>query len=526
MKKLKYLLAIALFPVGALANANQVNINVQYKDNPNSQVAASTFSDTKDDNKPSNVSLDLPSDILAHVQKNYPDNQKLQMEVGAMMLANRYANENPEVSYAIPSNITFKKNGTEIDVTRWNDQTNFHNNVAGGLRMPGAWEYMSNEDLDPSSVQGVAVLDSGLAANAPIDIKSRTMDGGAMLTCPNNDPYDYLEPCTGVGVSEVVKDEDKNLWHGTTVSSVIASNGPTLTGAAGKNAVNVLPVGVFPDGDNAPSELISAALDWLAGKNPLGAFPEPVPSNVNVVNMSLGIPKSADITDGDWKNFYIDSGLCQMYTDKIDTLTSQGKTVVIAAGNASSSINKSIPAGCPNVNAIVVQATTDAGSLANFSNFYNPEVCNDTNTETCWTVDSLVVNAPGSNVLALTSSDDTNTAKGVDDTIGIYGTSISAPQVAGIVSLLYTLYPADSATPMNYETVRAILKNAVGNQVTEGENILDANSIIKYALDNPPPLAPVTPSTNGDSSSDNTAIAVAAGVVAAAGATALGMLLF
>ena len=54
-----------------------------------------------------------------------------------------------------------------------------------------------------------------------------------------------------------------------------------------------------------------------------------------------------------------------------------GAVEVMSAGNDSSNIINTIPAGCTNIHAIIVESTQPNGNLSSFSNHYNPNNTSD-----------------------------------------------------------------------------------------------------------------------------------------------------
>ncbi|MCX7041876.1 MAG: S8 family serine peptidase [Gammaproteobacteria bacterium] len=326
---------------------------------------------------------------------------------------------NPNVKYVEIDRIlrpTFVPNDSFYAGNQWH-----YFEATGGIGMPAAW------DLSTGSGVVVAVLDTGitthsdLAANlvAGYDfIKDITTarDGNGRDSDPS-DLGDWVEAngCADGGPAQA---EDSS-WHGTHVAGTIAAVTNNAKGVAGiaYNA-KVMPLRVLGRCGGLSSD-ISDAVYWAAGGAVSG-----VPNNANpveVINMSLG-----------------GEGACGPSAQAaIDFAVAAGAVVVISAGNDNADTSLYQPANCANV--IVVGATTRNGAKSSFSNFGT-------------TVD---VSAPGGGdgSFIVSTWNDGLTGPGAEAYIGMQGTSMSAPHVAGTAALMQSLAASSPAA------VESVLKS-------------------------------------------------------------------
>jgi len=165
--------------------------------------------------------------------------------------------------------------------------------------------------------------------------------------------------------------------HGTHVAGIIGAK----TFGVAKNT-NLIPVRVLDCAGSGSYSSVIAGLDWIAANH--------TPGTAAVVNMSLGGSASSTL-DG-----------------AVTTLISKGINVVVAAGNSNSDACKSSPARVPD--ALTIAATDRNDNRASYSNFGS---CID-------------LFAPGSSI--------TSTWLGASGVNTISGTSMSAPNVSGIVA--------------------------------------------------------------------------------------------
>jgi len=497
MKKLILSTIAASLALGAYANdnPNQVELIVKYKKSANTMLMSSTNS--AEDKNYSIVKQINPTTAIVSVQNTAPQSMTLSTNAlgessasnnaqdQAYATAKAFMDKNPNVLYAIPKNSKMSayqlpsssaQSTSGQNVSSWDKQWDMENTKAG-LGAEGAWDYVTNgNDVT------VAVVDSGLAPNAPKDItKKLNLDNTYYFTMSGNDIV-------------VTRDiTDNGSYHGTHVAGTIAADGPNVSGVAGPvNGVTVMPVRALGDDGSGSTYAILDAVKWAAGGMPDGVTTETGGSieantaNVKVINLSLGMSRInpytnlPQITKKNWEKNYMGT-LCPAWKDAIDTAYSNGVTVVIAAGNDGHSVYNDIPAGCnfypdnPNiVHAIVVEASGPTGKLSSYSTYSDRD----------WGINSLFVRAPGGDSIA-TYIDESGKTVSYGESGEIYstmnggygymqGTSMATPHVAGLVSLIYSLDA--NATPSFVQTV---LKNAANPQ---NPDIVNAQAAVEYTI--------------------------------------------
>ncbi|WP_256251523.1 S8 family peptidase, partial [Burkholderia ubonensis] len=279
-----------------------------------------------------------------------------------------------------------------------------------GVNLPAAWTRTKGA---PTVV--TAVLDTGYRPHA--DLAPNLLPGYSFITNVNTsnngkgrdpdatDPGDWvtqqeLDNASGPFYHCASSPSDSS-WHGTRVAGLIGAVANNNTGIAGVSWLGkVLPVRVLGKCGGVTSD-IADAMRWAAGIPVSG-----VPTNSNpakVINLSLG-----------------GTGACsQTFQQAIDDVTARGVTVVVAAGNDGLSTAFDQPANCRGV--IAVGATDATGRRASFSNFGS----------------DVALSAPGVNILSTSNSGKTTPDA---DVYGLAdGTSLAAPQVAGVAALMLSV---------------------------------------------------------------------------------------
>jgi serine protease len=292
---------------------------------------------------------------------------------------------------------------------------------AWGINAPAAWDVTTG-----SSSVVVAVIDTGITSHA--EFAGRTVpgydfisyalvgnDGNGRDSNPS-DPGDWITPAesNGSAAGGFFKGcpADNSSWHGTHTSGTVGATGNNGLGVAGINwhskieMVRVLGKcgGYFSD--------VLDGMRWAAGLNVPG-----VPANAHpakVLSISLG-----------------GSGACGPTLQAgINQIIAAGSVVVVAAGNSASNVSGFSPANCNGV--IAVAATGPTGDLTYYSNFGV----------------KVKISAPGgeqsfpNDPNGILSTLNTGLKGPVADTYRFYqGTSMAAPHVSGVVSLLFSLYP-------------------------------------------------------------------------------------
>ncbi len=300
----------------------------------------------------------------------------------------------------------------------------------------------------------VAVLDTGVRFDHE-DLR-RVAAGGVLL-----DGYDFLSSPAAAGdgdgrdadptdtgdfLGQAEKDADpgnfgncdvqrSSSWHGTRTSSLVAALTDNGIGMASiGRGVRVLPLRVLGKCGGRDSDIL-AALRWAGGLHVDGVPDNPTPARI--VNLSFG---------GD--------GACHAgYLDVLAELAARGVFVVASAGNASGRA-VSTPANCPGV--FAVGGLRHAGTKVGFSDV-GPEIALSAPGGNC-------VNSSGACLYPIITAVNPGTTRPVaggsaysDAFNASFGTSFSAPLVAGTAALMVSaqplLTPADLRTALR-ETAR------------------------------------------------------------------------
>lgn len=295
-----------------------------------------------------------------------------------------------------------------------------------------------------SSATIVAVLDTGLISHEDLDtarlLPGRNFhhgidaSGQISTTLDPNDPNDYTDP--GDGLTQAEKDANPTAyancevqpssWHGTAVTGVIAAKANNFVGVAGGDwATHILPVRIAGKCGAWESDIIDA-MNWVAGDS------------------SNGNTKRADVLNLSFSG----SGSCDpAYQGIINTLSSRGVVVVVAAGNEHGSVTR--PANCAGV--VSVAALNRDGFKANYSNFGSAVTIATVGGDPGY-VDAAHTQPAGvwgpylgdSGILTLGNSGTTtvDTSPSASHYYFYAGTSMAAPIVSATVSLMLSVNPA------------------------------------------------------------------------------------
>ncbi|WP_214803677.1 S8 family peptidase [Exiguobacterium sp. ERU656] len=213
--------------------------------------------------------------------------------------------------------------------------------------------------------------------------------------------------------------------HGTHVAAIIAANSNNTYGMSGINAkASIIPIKVIASNNTGSNSNIAKGIIYAVKKK------------AKVINMSLG---------GGFSSLAIEDALA--YAKK------QGVLVVVATGNDGTS-RLSYPARSKY--ALSVGSTNRFDRRSTFSNYG----------------DGLDLVAPGQDIPSYLSD---------GESAFWSGTSMAAPHVAGVASLLYSLKPTLKATE-----VESILKKSaqdlgkIGYDKAYGYGRLDADKAVRY----------------------------------------------
>lgn len=392
----------------------------------------------------------------------------------------------PGVEYAEPDRRLFPlltPNDPQY-INQWHYKSPTTDGEPGGANLPGAWDISTG-----SAGIMVAVIDSGILFNHA-DITGRTVAGYDFVSnvamANDGDGWDSDPSDPGDWVTSAERDDPSSVfygctvenssWHGTHVAGTIGAATNNGLGVAGINWTSrILPVRVMGKCGGYTSD-IADGINWA-----VGVYVPGVPSNNNparVLNLSFGNAGSCSPT----------------IQSAINHALAAGAVVVVSAGNDNTNLSTTPfnPASCSGV--ITVAATTRTGGRASYSNYGT----------------IVKIAAPGGNtppsssgiLSAVNSGITTPIASPAGDTYKYYqGTSMAAPHVAGIASLILSVNP--NFTPAQVlsriqSTARAF-PTVTGACTTStcGAGIIDAAA----AVNNPVPvvnsLSPVSSTAEG-----------------------------
>ncbi len=275
-----------------------------------------------------------------------------------------------------------------------------------GINVLTAWGFTTGNPFVT-----VAVIDTGILPHPDLH-SARILPG-----------YDFISDSTrardGDGRDSNPYDEgdwdavSASSWHGTFVAGQILANGNNGTGIAGVDwQAKLLPVRALGLNGGTWGDIMDA-LRWAVGLQVQNA---PINRNpAKVINMSLG---GVDNLDG-WS-------CSAAWQEVVDEVLAQGSTIVASAGNESSPARLFVPASCNGV--ISVGATGVDGDKATYSNYGN----------------RVDISAPGGSSIdpyryeqLIVSIYNAGKTTPSEPSYGyMQGTSMAAPHVAGIASLL------------------------------------------------------------------------------------------
>jgi serine protease len=295
---------------------------------------------------------------------------------------------------------------------------------------------MAHEDLYGRYVGGYDMISSAEVAN----------DGD--LRDP--DPSDMGDDCNSF---------ESSSWHGTHVAGTIAAAANNGIGVTGINwQSKILPVRVLGCGGGYTSDIVDG-IRWSVGLPVPNAVNNPPVTQAKIINLSLGGRYTCP-----WS-----------MQDAIDAARARGAVVVAAAGNNAVDAATFAPASCMGV--ITVGATNRSGKQARYSNYGN----------------LLELSAPGGEIVAVSQGYDFT--GGIASTVGFgysypptseyayyEGTSMAAPHVSGVVSLMYSINPqltADLAARILQSTASPFSVQAPCSQC--GSGILHAGRAVTAA---------------------------------------------
>ena len=365
-------------------------------------------------------------------------------------------NQDPNVEYAEPDLIMHIQKIPNDD--RYAEQWHFFEEL-GGMNLPKAW------DITTGSLEAVvAVIDTGILPHD--DLTANLLGGYDFISDPDSardfdgrdaDPTDEGDWATaGSCGGGFPKWSTPSSWHGTHVAGTIAAASDNQLGVAGVAwHSKVLPIRALGHCGGYSSDIIEG-IRWAAGYSVKGIPDNPTPAKV--INLSLG-----------------GYGKCtRAYQEAIDEARAKGVTLVVAAGNDNDYASRYAPANCDGV--ITVAANNRQGGRAYYSNYGA----------------AVDITAPGGETSKEGSSDGvlstintgSRSANSENTSYGYYqGTSMAAPHVAGLVSLMYSLSPniePDRVENLLKQTARAFPEETpkACTLTACGSGIVDANAVL------------------------------------------------
>ena len=303
------------------------------------------------------------------------------------------------------------------------------------IEAEAAWELSTG-----SSSQRIGVVDSG-TTRSHVDLAGRVARG-----------WDFIRSTSAAedGDGRDNNDDDRSYrathFHGTHVAGTILARADDGFGVPGLNWHAGL-VSARALGKNGRGDLLDIveAAAWMAGIDVEGA-PPVGNDRVSVINLSLG-----------------SRGRCSAFErDAYEEILARGVVLVAAAGNTGTDTSPGAPANCPGV--IAVGAVDADAALAPYSAFSS----------------RIDVLAPGGDdtgraadwILSLDGGDDEGHAY-------LYGTSMAAPHVTGVVSLMQAVAP-----DLDPAMVRDILQESPWTcEGCEDEALLQADHAVATAAE-------------------------------------------
>jgi serine protease len=381
----------------------------------------------------------------------------------------------PEVQYAVPDQRLFPVLSPNDPYYGLGDQWDM-NDATGGINAPQAWDITTG-----STGVVVADVDTGLVAHA--DLAGRMVSGAIATsgydfisdvpTANDGDGRDADPSDPGDWVTQAENNDSSgpfygcgwgdSSWHGTHTAGTIGAMGDNGMSVAGVNWVSkLLIVRVLGKCGGDMSDVVDG-ITWAVGGNVPGV-PDNTANKAKVINLSLGGQNTCE----------------PPLQDAINYANTQGAVVVAAAGNYYPPIDASNfePANCSGV--IPVAATNRGGSLAFYSSYGSIVKISAPGGEMSYAGD------PGGILSTMNTGTTTPVASPEgDEYVYDQGTSMAAPHVTGVVSLMFSVNP--TLTP---EQVLSILQSTArpfpsGNSCFGtnlcGSGILDAGAAVVAA---------------------------------------------
>ncbi len=365
------------------------------------------------------------------------------------------------------------------DGAQWHLQNS--GSVPGGLNAPAAWDFSTGAGVV------VAVLDGGYRPHADLvdnilpgyDFVSAdgsrlppfwTANDGNGRDADARDPGDWVTQAdVDAGYCSTV--DERSSWHGTHVAGIVAARGDNSRDGLGvAYGARILPVRVLGRCGGYVSDILAGA-GWAAGLTVPGVPANPHPARI--LNLSLGV----------------DGRVCDSNAQTVvNQIRALNVSIVASAGNAGRT-QISMPANCSGV--IAVTAHTREGDNADYANVGA----------------GVAISAPGGGdnttpsfptqpgIRGIWSTWNTGlTVPGNDDFWWLQGTSMAAPQVAGVLALLASLRPNSRMESLEQIVINAARPFPAGSYCANnpgfcGSGLLDAAAAVEAARPDSPDLS-------------------------------------
>lgn len=379
---------------------------------------------------------------------------EIQLKTATLMAARDMANQ-PCVEYAEPNYIRHS-------MIVPNDEKYAEHWQYPIISLPDAWDTTTGSDQIK-----VAIIDTGVLMTHS-DLHSRLTDDGYDFISEINEsgdgdgidanPADPGDGFENQNCNFSDRSNNRSSFHGTRVAGVVgatADNGIGLTGVDWN--AKIMPLRVLGC-QGASDYSIAQAVLYAAGlENDSGIK---VSDPADIINLSVG-----NIAKG------------ETLANAINQAIAAGTIVIASAGNSNSS-TPIYPAAFPNV--ISVAATDTKNQKASFSN-YGP---------------SIDVAAPGTSIWSTAAKYENGSPEGFYKSTS--GTSLAAPHIAGVASLMKSIYSA--MTPDDFEAI--LISGKITDDLGEsgrddkfGYGLINAKKAVEFSkqINDSEMIIPITP---------------------------------
>lgn len=337
------------------------------------------------------------------------------------------------VSYSEPDGVvhtTLTPNDTEFNKLWALNNTGQNNGTADAdIDAPEAWDVTTG-----SSDTVVAVIDTG------VDYAHPDLNGNMWTNTDeiagndlDDDGNGFTDDHLGWNFSDSPDPENPmdDHFHGTHVAGTIAAEGNNGEGVTGISwDAQIMPVKVLNANGSGSNTSVADGMLYAAE------------NGAKIANLSLGGPAPSQYQQ--------------------DVIATHPETLyVIAAGNSSNnndSVSKFYPCSYPDENIVCTAATDRKDQMAGFSNYGKKNVD---------------LAAPGVDILSAKASVVTSPTGGYDTHSG---TSMAAPHVAGVASLLASEYPAADSQQIRDALLDGTEKKSSLNGKVASNGRLNANN--------------------------------------------------